>query len=252
MADPGTGSGAPAAADPTAAAHVYSYTDVGAQLGAPVEVRASKLGGKGCFASRPIQAGAALWSESPLVSLRGATVAAGGGRRHEGAEGAAEMISTCGGCSCWLGTRAEMLEQVIGWARQRMAARRPRVRPTNGGRGSAVTVAASPAASLACVQACGARYCSDRCRHAAWRSHHRLLCSGCGEGGAPETLSKGAALHRGALLCYEQHAAKCGCKRGRVCQLVEHFLASVERPRHALTATPVHPPHCRAPRLHEC
>ena len=39
-----------------------------------------------------------------------------------------------------------------------------------------------------------------------------MLCTGCGVGGTPETLSKGAALHRGALLWYEQLGEEHGCQ----------------------------------------
>ena len=124
--------------------------------------------------------------------------------QHEANKGAAAV---CAECCRWVGTSEAVLTSVIQWAeaisqRITLAGQAP----------AALSPLPPPSGSLACAEMCGTVYCSEECRRVAWGIHHRMLCTGCGVGGTPETLSKGAALHRGALLWYEQLGEKHGCQ----------------------------------------
>lgn len=186
-----------------------SFEKLVASLKAPVVVGSSTLctEQKGCFARRQISEGCELWHERPLLSDQelGNDVA----------------VLACAQCCCWLGDRSFILEAVIGWARSKIRGNSP-VPQRN-----VDNVATKQA--ISCSGACGNQYCSTECRDAHWSSHHRMLCTGlpfaiksicksqikfrcagCGAGKTPDELSKGAALHRGALLCYEKHAFDSG------------------------------------------
>lgn len=109
-------------------------------------------------------------------------------------------VAACAECSRWVGTPEAMLNGVIRWGE--MATQHS----------MAVAQLPPPPGAVSCEDVCGTVYCSEECRRVAWGIHHRMLCTGCGVGGTPETLSKGAALHRGALLCYEQLGEEHGCQ----------------------------------------
>ena len=116
--------------------------------------------------------------------------------QHEANRSAAAV---CAECCRWVGSAEDILEGVVRWAGARSAGARAGRLP-------------EPAGAVRCDEGCGAIYCSEDCRRVAWGIHHRMLCTGCGAAGTPEGLSKGAALHRGALLQYERIAETAGCE----------------------------------------
>jgi hypothetical protein len=167
------------------------YKGLAEELCAPVVVGkvALRPEQKGCFAARALSPGEVLWLEAPMLSIQ-----------HAANRSAATV---CAECCRWVGDADAVLGGVIQWATQGQIP----TAPSPSSRDLPV-----PAGALRCKAACGAVYCSAECRSVAWQMHHRMLCTGCGDAGTPELLSKGAALHRGALLCYEQLADKMGCR----------------------------------------
>ena len=166
-------------------AHYRRYDASIEALGAPIAVRAvaSRPEQKGAFAVRNIAAGEVLWREAPILSVQHVA------RR--------QCVAVCVECCRWVGGGVDMLDRVIKWATGATAAARS---------------LPAPDAAISCQEDCGAVYCSVECRSMAWKIHHRMLCTGCGAAATPDRLSKGAAIHRGALLCYERLADKADCR----------------------------------------
>jgi hypothetical protein len=175
---------------------IQRYSELATQLNAPVAVYVAPgcpEKGKGCFTLRSIASGEKLWCEAPMLSVQ-----------HEANNA---TVATCAECSRWVGTPEAVLNGVIRWAEAATQCSMATDQPP-----AALAPLPPPPGSVVCEEMCGAVYCSEECRRVAWAIHHRMLCTGCGVGGTPETLSKGAALHRGALLCYEQLGEEHGCQ----------------------------------------
>eukprot|EP00929_Paragymnodinium_shiwhaense_P074029 TRINITY_DN37857_c0_g1_i1.p1 TRINITY_DN37857_c0_g1~~TRINITY_DN37857_c0_g1_i1.p1 ORF type:complete len:507 (+),score=101.54 TRINITY_DN37857_c0_g1_i1:140-1522(+) len=165
--------------------------EVIAETGAAVEVRwIDAEHGKGLFAKEAFAVGAEFWREFPLVHPL----------QHLNNTG----VLTCGHCGAWLGTLEDAAAVFVS-SRSPGGKLGTRSFHTPGGN-------LSPRLAgklLQCKGHCGVFYCGEDCRRSAWFSQHMLLCTGCGEGQAPEDLSEGQALHRGALMRFEQHAQAC-------------------------------------------
>lgn len=180
----------------SAPARIQRYDDLAAQVKAPVTVHlvpGCPDKGKGAFATRSVAVDEKLWCEAPMLSVQ-----------HEGNRSAAVV---CAECCRWVGSPEAVLNGVIQWADA------TRKHGTGDQSAAAPLPPLSPAPGVVCCDdECGTVYCSEECRRVAWAIHHRMLCTGCGAGGTAETLSKGAALHRGAVLCYEQLGKRHGCQ----------------------------------------
>eukprot|EP01050_Picozoa_sp_SAG11_P031166 SAG11_NODE_9563_length_900_cov_1.313358_1_plen_233_part_00 len=189
-------------AEDSSAAPFARLNALATRYGAPVTVGSAGAAGKGAFARRPIVAGEMLWIEVALVALR-----------HAANTENLRLLPACGECSCWLGTTAEMLES-IAWAIQSADEKPASATPL----GSPPEL---PKGAVACPGACGVAYCSAECQRNSWAAHHRLLCTGCGNS-APEKLSKGQQIHRGALLSYARHAEE---------QVLDHTSSALDMQR---------------------